>query len=83
MDTKTEIFYEKTENLVAEGSRESIITPEPKPSEVVLRVSDLDSKPICRICYGGTSRERLLRPCKCKGILMSRLKCAVLLSSLM
>ncbi|GFR05680.1 e3 ubiquitin-protein ligase MARCH3 [Trichonephila clavata] len=34
---------------------------------VLLKVSDLENNPMCRICYNGPSRERLVRPCKCKG----------------
>ncbi|KAG8172894.1 hypothetical protein JTE90_010261 [Oedothorax gibbosus] len=34
---------------------------------LTLKVSDLADTPMCRICYNGPSRERLLKPCKCKG----------------
>lgn len=34
---------------------------------VIVNVSDLSAQPFCRICYQGSSKEKLIRPCKCKG----------------
>lgn len=47
------------------GSKESLISN--KGNGVILNVSDLERKPLCRICYSGSSKEKLIRPCKCKG----------------
>ncbi|GIY43729.1 e3 ubiquitin-protein ligase MARCH3 [Caerostris extrusa] len=52
------------------SSQETKESSEPKSSvqeSILLKVSELESNPMCRICYNGPSRERLLRPCKCKG----------------
>ncbi|XP_054720888.1 E3 ubiquitin-protein ligase MARCHF3-like [Uloborus diversus] len=45
-----------------------IPTKTTSPSQnILLNPNDLDSSPSCRICYNGSSKENLLRPCWCRG----------------
>ncbi|GFU30426.1 e3 ubiquitin-protein ligase MARCH3 [Nephila pilipes] len=60
----------KPQNSDMASSQEQKESSAPKSSSndpVLLKVSDLENNPMCRICYNGPSRERLVRPCKCKG----------------
>ncbi|XP_035229333.1 E3 ubiquitin-protein ligase MARCH3-like [Stegodyphus dumicola] len=61
----------ETTDCRAGGSRDSAVvtfgSEQPDRCSVVLKVSDLENSPMCRICYNGNSRERLLKPCQCKG----------------
>ncbi|XP_015914081.1 E3 ubiquitin-protein ligase MARCHF2 [Parasteatoda tepidariorum] len=51
----------------SDGNSAKTLTTDKVPSDVVLQVGNLENNQMCRICYSGPSRERLLRPCKCKG----------------
>ena len=65
MEEKNENSQTETVASYGVDSRESLIVP--NQDGVILKVSDIESKPLCRICYSGSSKERLIRPCKCKG----------------
>ncbi|GFT33633.1 e3 ubiquitin-protein ligase MARCH3 [Trichonephila clavipes] len=65
------------------SSQEPKESSAPKTSSnepVLLKVSDLENNPICRICYNGPSRERLVRPCKCKAGMKKKRVCKVKLT---
>ncbi|GBM77723.1 E3 ubiquitin-protein ligase MARCH3 [Araneus ventricosus] len=72
MEKQSDISHgtSKSQNSDMSSSREPKESSETRSSAqetVLLKVSDLESNPMCRICYNGPSKERLLRPCKCKG----------------
>lgn len=67
--SETEFCGKKTYKPNQEDTKDARAAPTASSAQdvVLLRVSDLNEPPMCRICYNGPSRERLLRPCKCKG----------------
>lgn len=46
------------------NSKENLIPP--NRDAVTINISQLEAKPLCRICY--SSSENLIRPCECRGI---------------
>lgn len=52
------------------NSKENLITP--NRDAVKINISQLEAKPLCRICY--SSSENLIRPCECRGIFCNLLK---------